>query len=983
MKKTLIIVAALVFAATAVASAKALRDHRLAARALDPVEPAVRLDPGFAAYDVAPGPQMRTFNLAAEVTLKSPGAAARVLFDFTDVNNHHYVEITPTSVQLVLVQNGVGRVLERVEGRRFAVNEPLRVLVKRRELTIRVAIDDALSLEACDETFYSGKVGWAAKGAAEVSKPRVQPVAEIYFADDFMRADEEKGPWTELRGNWRVSALDHASMSANAFQFLAQGADESAAVAGLAFWDDYSFEAAVRPQKAFPVGLYFYYRDENNYFRFEWSAEESGKPGSGTKQLVRVFHGERKVVAEQAGGFRLNQWYTMRCEAAGARVRAFIDGALVFDATDSALTGGMVGLYAAAGSRTYFDDVFVRSHRWFEDRFTNGGRTAWSHMGGDWKRVTLNVAHPPSGESVSVQQDQQQSHPLSEDLGMKGAGVPHQPALVGVLTVRTPKGEARAAVGGESWKNYVLETEIHPAATGRAGVLLCYQDETRYVQASMSAAADGKETWTLERARGDKRETMDARTIDAHAGSRKVRAGVKDGYVWVAVDGRVVLEGFDATLAAGRGGLFAADAAPVSFGPVRVDWPLEEAPLLTLNEIFEHEDSMSDWATVESDWFRTPKDVWINKGNFPGDATASADVTSFGKSSDVGILLSSDGTTEEDGYVLRLAGAAEAGKGARVELRRRGETIAEAELARGTTPAKLTLRRVGSWLIGIVNRDVVLAKRDPSMLTGDVFGWYARSAKVDARTVAISSPNVRKDLFRKAHTDWRVVKGIWEISNRWQCDPRWSFFSGRSSWQLAAIWNKHAYDGNVTMDFYAGPKMDKDRGNNYQYFADVNCTLAGDGADLTSGYSFMFGGWNNTKTVLVKGNKILAEGKWPAKARQAYMKEDQPAIIPTAVVNVHHEWFHVKAQKSGNRLRYWIDDELLIDYTDNDQPSTGNRAALWTWNNGIMVARVALSADRIGECESPDIYLPSQCRCVYDAPASASATEGTTAAAKR
>ena len=55
----------------------------------------------------------------------------------------------------------------------------------------------------------------------------------------------------------------------------------SAVVAGYPFWDDYSFEVSVKPEKRSPFGLTFYYRDENNYFRFEWDPEQLDKPGSG------------------------------------------------------------------------------------------------------------------------------------------------------------------------------------------------------------------------------------------------------------------------------------------------------------------------------------------------------------------------------------------------------------------------------------------------------------------------------------------------------------------------------------------------------------------------------------------------------------------------------------------------------------------------------------------------------------------------------
>jgi len=113
----------------------------------------------------------------------------------------------------------------------------------------------------------------------------------------------------------------------------------------------------------------------------------------------------------------------------------------------------------------------------------------------------------------------------------------------------------------------------------------------------------------------------------------------------------------------------------------------------------------------------------------------------------------------------------------------------------------------------------------------------------------------------------------------------------------------------------------------------------------------------------MRKNKIVAEAKWPVS--YGYKKKGRAVIIPTG--GIHRQWFRVKAQKKGNRLRMWVDDALVLDYTD-PEPLTGDRAALWTWNNGIMVARVTVSAEKIGDNESPDVYTPNECRCVYSEP---------------
>ena len=72
--------------------------------------------------------------------------------------------------------------------------------------------------------------------------------------------------------------------------------------------------------------------------------------------------------------------------------------------------------------------------------------------------------------------------------------------------------------------------------------------------------------------------------------------------------------------------------------------------------------------------------------------------------------------------------------------------------------------------------------------------------------------------------DWRVGAGTWEVSNKWQCDPRWTFFSGRGD-ELAVLWNKRPLYGDFTIEYYVGNKMDKLRGGKYEYARDMDITI--------------------------------------------------------------------------------------------------------------------------------------------------------------
>jgi len=60
------------------------------------------------------------------------------------------------------------------------------------------------------------------------------------------------------------------------------------------------------------------------------------------------------------------QWQELRLEVSGDRLRGFLNGQLVVEATDSTYRAGRVGLWTKADSVTCFDDVVVTPvTKWF------------------------------------------------------------------------------------------------------------------------------------------------------------------------------------------------------------------------------------------------------------------------------------------------------------------------------------------------------------------------------------------------------------------------------------------------------------------------------------------------------------------------------------------------------------------------------------------------------------------------------------------
>jgi len=198
-----------------------------------------------------------------------------------------------------------------------------------------------------------------------------------------------------------------------------------------------------------------------------------------------------------------------------------------------------------------------------------------------------------------------------------------------------------------------------------------------------------------------------------------------------------------------------------------------------------------------------------------------------------------------------------------------------------------------------------------------------------ARAVEIRAASVQTYSFSEAPVDWIPASGEWEVTNRWECDDRWSFFSGAQADGPACLWNKRQHGENISIEFFVGPKMDRQRGQWYEYAADFNAVICADGSDIASGYSFMFGGWDDRGSQIVRETRILAEN---------------PRIVIPRKSSTHRRWFHVKLRKRGPELTFWVDGALVGSVKD-DQPLSGNRFGLWTWKNGIMVAQVRVATD--------------------------------------
>lgn len=219
------------------------------------------------------------------------------------------------------------------------------------------------------------------------------------------------------------------------------------------------------------------------------------------------------------------------------------------------------------------------------------------------------------------------------------------------------------------------------------------------------------------------------------------------------------------------------------------------------------------------------------------------------------------------------------------------------------------------------------------------FGIKAEGLSVPVEEVEISSNRVYDYTFTGAPSDWIPRGGQWAQTLRWTCSPQWSWYGGHSEEGVAAVWNKRVFEGDVSLEAYMAFRMGLGSYSSYKNPNDMNITLYGDGANLDSGYSFQIGAELNTVTRILKGAKVLAETRDPQFLLPIFEEGE------FGTYTFHRRWWGVRAERVGTRLALYLDNKLALTAED-PEPLEAGRVALWTQDNGLVVARARISYQR-------------------------------------
>lgn len=844
--------------------------------------------------------RLRSFVFSALVRPRAEKPQARVAVHYDGDEQFYAVELSWESTQLWRVQCGVSMPIGRAGPSLWNGEKEHRLEVQRHAERIAVFGDGRLLAEAYDGSFYEGVVAVGSYAdSAEFVQSRVQRTADIVFSDDFMRSASDESDWAVKSGAWSVKSLDNPALSINAFYYEGRAGRDgrpALAVVGYPFWSEYRFTAACRPQGEDAFGLAFYYRSSQDYWLFRLSQEKA--------ELVRQRGEESAVVVSTKASFAPAQWYQLAVSVSGRRVQCFVDGHEVLSHVSDELCGGQVGLYAEGLAGTRFDDVVVRDERDVKEQFDCEPLVRWVMLGGSWRA---------DGSAVRVQSD-----------------LP-----------------AKLLTGQATWRNYRVASRVNLPAESDVGLVVRHLDERNFY---LFVLTEGGRRRQLVRVQDGMAKVLRESVAQGPViGSQDIAFEVENGFLVGRVNGQAVVEALDRALPSGRVGLFAAPrggerVSRAVFGPVEVTHLLPPEPVQSVHDVFAAERSMSGWSSAKSDWEEVARGEhtgyrWHQADFFTGERAEFQVEPPIAEKGELSVVVAVEEQEPQTGYEIRIT----AGQPVRCTLLRRGRIVATATVDGAVD--RLTVARRHGMIHVEQHERTILQYDDPEALSGTRLGY--RSDRVSPDQVVISSPDVLDYTFERAPTDWRVGAGKWEVSSRWACDPRWSWFAGDGR-PLAVLWNKHRLAGDQRIEGYVAIQMDNTRGgSNYAYARDINLALCADGRDLNSGYAFIYGGDKNTATRLIRKGRVVAE--------------DRNVRIPR---DIHRRWFHVRAEKKGSRVAFYIDGRRIVSY-DDPEPLEAPYAAVWTYEVGLMVARVRVSAERLEGLEPPWPVVPPTTRSPY------------------
>jgi hypothetical protein len=277
----------------------------------------------------------------------------------TDAANYYYVSLRSSGIiQLKRLQGGVISTIDSASVP-WALNRTYRLRLESVGTLHRVYVDGALVLEAWDTELSHGRAALLSyRAAADYDNVIASPflTQTIYSANTGQLSDPvqlQPQPWNYSgTGQWSWQSEGTAG---NAVFRQTSTAGDARATVGPGYTGDFDqiVQTRVRPltfgASGDPwVGVMARFSDTSNYVYM------SLRRGN-TLTLRKVQNGSIVQLGSAVLTVTPNTWYTLRLDAVGSNVRAYVNGRLVLEGTDSQPQSGRAGLVSYRAAADYDD----------------------------------------------------------------------------------------------------------------------------------------------------------------------------------------------------------------------------------------------------------------------------------------------------------------------------------------------------------------------------------------------------------------------------------------------------------------------------------------------------------------------------------------------------------------------------------------------------------------------------------------------------
>ncbi|NMA43752.1 MAG: hypothetical protein GX946_10285 [Oligosphaeraceae bacterium] len=749
--------------------------------------------------------------------------------------------------------------------------------------SLAVYQDGVLLLDAALKTQSWRNLKWQNDPRLETA-PRLtyQKIGNLYFADDFMHAEGALGEWQVQSGSWALHELQTPVRSANPFSFIGKG-DNAEASCGHWFWRNYQVSCAMQALQAPSFGLRICSDEHQNSYRLVFELADENAAVANLRLLKQSKEGEH-LLTECSVPNPTGQWIELALSNNEGRLTAFIDRHAVLNYVDKApLLGGKLSLLSSGAQGVVFDDVLVIPTQ----------------------RLQLDQ------ESLQNKNDLLFTENMLKDAGTVLHSLTlHQPELV--------EAELRLQLSVAMLKDKNWELALQHRTQRELLLKLQQNNATNNLQAEVILRKLGKET-ILSQGELPLQNKTDPMELSFLVQGNEAKA-LCDGKTLVFVNELPEQEAGYAVLRQSSQAQEKPEWPKLSYAPAPA-----LKPILDRVAMFTHEVSMRSWNNPVMEWRKQGENYW-QQSDLWQDFQASMNIQSLMKGTNQpawGLLMANSSLK----YQLKLM--YETSK-KQLELTVPGQDKLNLQL--NEPPENIALQKSADRLLARLNGRLLWNLPMPEELSGlCLLGRAGHGNSEDwANAVNVLGEGVKSYSFQEAPCDWLAAAGNWEVTNRWQCDPRWSFFSGQNLDGVACLWNKLPQGENLSVDFFVGPKMDTGRGKKYEYAGDYALVLCADGQNINSGYSFIFGGWDNRGSQIVRRNSIVKENR---------------DIKVTRSSAIHRQWFHMKIRKENSRLSFWVDGKLVAEL-DDPEPLKDRYFGIWTWKSEIMVAQLRISSQK-------------------------------------